>query len=142
MKKPADGQSRLLKARRRLSEWRAHHGGRGRPIPSEFWDEAADVARVEGIAETARALQLDPKRLSRLVGQVLTPSGLGAVGSLARTGFVEFDARTLSASESNGKVVLRFEGREGERLHIEVSGASMVEVSALARALWSRPCCS
>jgi hypothetical protein len=52
-------------ARQRLERWRKEHGGTGRAIPEELWDEAARVAREEGIAETARALRLDRYRLAR-----------------------------------------------------------------------------
>jgi hypothetical protein len=45
-----------------LTDWRRRHGGRGRPIPASLWSGAAEVARTNGVAETARALHVDPRR--------------------------------------------------------------------------------
>src|SRR5271154_706465 len=55
----------LETAREALASWRRLHGGRGRPIPAALWSDAADVARANGVAETARALRLDPRKLAK-----------------------------------------------------------------------------
>jgi hypothetical protein len=127
------GRSGLGRTRRRLERWRRRYGGRGRPIPEALWDEAVVIARVEGVAATARALRLDRGRLERRMGS--SSSALDAM-SRASDGFVELDARGLCAA---GQTVVRLEGRDGERLQIEWSSAGALDVAALIRAFGSRP---
>ena len=65
--------SDLDTTREALASWRRLHGGRGRPIPAALWSDAADVARANGVAETARALRLDPRKLAKLAeGEMLS----------------------------------------------------------------------
>lgn len=130
MKQQNAGRGRLDGTRRRLERWREMYGGPGRMIPEELWAEAAAIARIEGVNATARALRLDPRRLRRRMES-------GDAGSAkASDGFVEIDASGLC---SPGRTVLRFEGRDGERLVVELNGASACDVAELARLLWSRP---
>jgi hypothetical protein len=117
-----------------LASWRRSHGGRGRPIPAALWSDAADVARANGVAETARALRLDPRKLARLAEglaeraprSVVEPAGFVELGGL---GFGE--PRTA---------VLELVGREGDRVRVEIVGdvGGAVDLVALARAFWSR----
>lgn len=51
----------------------------------------------------------------------------------ASEGFIELEAGGLCAPV---RTVVRFEGRDGEKLELELAG---VDVVALARAFWSRP---
>ncbi len=131
----AGTRSRLGRTRRRLDRWREQYGGRGQPIPEDLWDAAVDVARVEGVDATARALRLDRARLTRRMGRRSVGLGLPEQPGDASDGFVEVDARGLCAP---GQTVLRFEGRDGERLEVELSGACALDVADLARAFWSR----
>jgi hypothetical protein len=117
-----------------FTDWRRRHGGRGRPIPTALWSEAADVARAAGVAETARALRLDPKRLAKLAE--------GRAESAPRSvvepaGFVELGVLGLREPR---KAVLELVGREGDRVRVEIVGdaGGVEEVVALARAFWSR----
>ena len=126
----------LETTREALTSWRRLHGGRGRPIPAALWSDAAEVARANGVAETARALRLNPRRLAELAE--------GRAESAPRSvvepaGFVELDLR-LGESREPRTVVLELEGREGDRVRVEVVGGagSAVELIALARAFWSR----
>lgn len=57
----------LETTREALAIWRRRHGGRGRRIPTALWDEARELAREHGVAETARVLRLDAVRLAKLV---------------------------------------------------------------------------
>lgn len=118
---------------RRLGRWREQYGGRGQPIPEDLWDAAVEVARVEGVASTARALRLDRGRLaSRVEGAAESlMRDRGAAGE-----FVELDARGLC---SPGQTVVRMTGRDGERLEIALSTPGAVDVVDLARAFWARP---
>lgn len=117
--------------RQRFERWRRQRGGPGKLIPQELWDEAADVARVVGVAATARALCVDRYRLASQMAECESAAGAAEIRDKA---FVEIDASGLLS----GTTVLRFESRDGERLQIEVSGASTVDVVRLAQAFWSR----
>jgi hypothetical protein len=134
-------QSRLPTVRRRLSEWRERHGGRGRPIPAALWDAAVTIARIEGIAQTARALGVDRRRLERLAGSEAAPAASALrVASPPSVEFVQLDTE---AFRPRGHAVVQLESADGERVRVELSGASAVDVVALSRAFWSRGrCCS
>ena len=126
----------LGKIQRKLSSWREQHGGRGRPIPDELWVAVAEVAAVEGVGTTARALGVDRERLARRVEErsatlLAAPSRQTA---LASAGFVEVDAGSVFA---RGRTVVRLTSRDGEQLEISVEGGA-VDVAAVARAFWER----
>jgi hypothetical protein len=127
----------LETVRETLAAWRRSHGGRGRPIPAALWSDAADVARTNGIAETARALRVDPSRLAKVVeGRTeVAPRSVVAPAT-----FVELGGLGLGAPREACKVVLELVGREGDRVRVEVAGdaGGVEEVVALARAFWSR----
>jgi hypothetical protein len=117
-------------AREALASWRRLHGGRGRQIPAALWSDAADVARANGVAETARALRLNPRKLAKLAE--------GAPRSVVEpVGFVELCGLGFKEPRT---VALELVGREGDRVRVEVVGGegSAVELVALARAFWSR----
>ena len=120
-----------------LASWRRLHGGRGRPIPEALWSDAADVARANGVAETARALRLNPRKLAKLAegGAESAPRSV-----VERSGFVELGSFGLGAWREPRAVVLELVGREGDRVRVEVVGGegSAVALVALARAFWSR----
>jgi hypothetical protein len=124
--------------REALASWRRSHGGRGRPIPAALWSDAAEVARANGVAETARALRLNPSKLAKL--------SEGGTESAPRrsmvepAGFVELGSLGLGGPREPRTVVLDLVGREGDRVRVEVVGGpgSVVELVVLARAFWSR----
>ncbi len=124
----------LETTREALAQWRRAHGGRGRPIPAALWADAAEVARANGVAATARALRVDARKLSRLVEGRLVE---GRRSVVERAGFVELGG--LGVVEAR-KAVLELVGREGDRVRVEVVGdASVAEhFVAVARAFWSR----
>jgi hypothetical protein len=123
--------------REALESWRRLHGGRGRPIPAALWSDAAGVARANGVAKTARALRLNPRRLAELA-EGRAESAPRSVAEPA--GFVELGGLRLGESREPRVAVLEFMGREGDRVRVEVVGGagSAVELVALARAFWSR----
>jgi hypothetical protein len=123
--------------REALASWRRSHGGRGRPIPAALWSDAAAVARANGVAETARALRLNPRKLAKLA----EGRGESAPRSAVETaGFVELGGLGLGELRGPRAVMLELVGREGDRVRVEVvgEGGSAVELVALARAFWSR----
>jgi hypothetical protein len=132
-----NGRKDLAATREALASWRRLHGGPGRPIPAALWSEAADVARANGVAETARALRLDVGKLAKLVE--------GGVESAPRSvvepaGFVALSGLGLGEPRDPRKAVLELVGREGDRVRVEVAGdaGAVVELVALARAFWGR----
>lgn len=131
------GDDRLAQTARRLERWRRQHGGRGRAIPDELWNEAVEVALAEGVEPTARALRVDVERLARRVGDGRVTTGKEI--QLGGGGFVELDARGLCVS---GTTTVRLVGSDGERLEIEIEGGPEVDVIGLARTFWSRRGCS
>ena len=110
------GRSRLTPDSYRLTQWRAQPGGRGIPVPEELWAEVVKVARVEGAGTTARALRLDRTRLEARIAM-----DRGAEVTEACSGFVELDAGRLGLSP---RTVVRFHGRDGKRLEVELSAVS------------------
>jgi hypothetical protein len=135
-------RSKLSAVRQRLERWRERHGGRGRRIPEELWNAATEVARVDGVGSTARALRLDVGLLARRLEVASRPADLVPVQAMASEAprasddFIELDARALSAP---GQMVVRLESEDGEKLELELSGACMPSAVQLARAFWSRP---
>jgi hypothetical protein len=124
------GRSRLALTHARLTQWRAQHGGRGIPVPEELWAEVVKVARVEGADTTARALHLDRARLEARMAM-----DRGTEVAEARSGFVEVDAARLGLSP---RTVVRFHGRDGERLEVELAAGAAIDLAALAEAFWRR----
>lgn len=128
-------REQLGRVQKRLARWRAQRGGRGRPIPEALWAAAAEVAAVDGVEATARALDVDRARLSRRVKQS-PPRAVGAPNaSLAATAsFVEVDAERVF---SRGQMLVRLTNRDGEHLEIALEGGA-ADVTTVARAFWSR----
>jgi hypothetical protein len=124
------GRSRLALTHARLTQWRAQHGGRGIPVPEELWAEVVKVARVEGAGTTARVLGLDRARLEARMAM----DGGTEVAQVSG-GFVEFDAGRLGLSP---RTVVRFHGRDGERLEVELGAGAAIDLAGLAEAFWRR----
>ena len=123
----------LGRVEKKLSSWRARHGGRGRRIPEELWRAAGEVAAVAGVKETARVLGIDHERLLRRVGAHRNgASVIAAPTAVASNAFVEVDAQRVFG---RGKTVVRLTSRDGEQLEVE---GSAMDVAAVARALWER----
>lgn len=98
-----------------------------------MWAEAAEVARIEGVGETARTLRVDRARLAARVDH--DPPAAVSVTAEASEAFVEVDTSRLCASP---RTLLRFQSPDGSRLEVELGAGSAVDVAALAEAFWSR----
>jgi len=127
------GGDRLAQVRDRLARWRAKHGGRGIRVPEVMWAEVVEVARVEGVEATAHALQLDTARLAARVTEA--GAATGEMATEAGGGFVELTAGRLGLSP---RTVIRFHGRDGERLEVELGAGAALDLAALAEAFWRR----
>jgi hypothetical protein len=128
------GRDRLTQTRARLARWRAAHGGRGIRVPEAMWVEVVEVARVEGVEATARALGLDRARLAARMTAAQAAAGGEPAGEVGG-GFVEIDAGRLGLA---ARTVIRLEGPDGERLEVELGAGTMVDVAALVDAFWRR----
>lgn len=116
--------------RSRFEQWRQTRQGKAR-IPDELWAAAIELARRNGINQTAAPLRLDGGKLKRLM--------LAAGASSQRTApptFVELRAPGGLAAESTvAEYTLELEGHN-RKLRIHCKGASAAELAALSRALW------
>jgi hypothetical protein len=98
-----------------------------------MWAEVVEVARVEGVEATARALHLDHARLAARMTAAGTAAG--EMPAEMGGGFVELDAGRLGLSP---RTVIRFHGRDGERLEVELAAGAVIDLAALAEAFWRR----
>jgi hypothetical protein len=122
----------MVKARRHLEDWRREHGGRGVRIPGKLWAEAVGVARTDGLFKTAKALRLEHSRLKVRARVVEGREGASDPGP--ETAFVEVGFESLGSS----RTVMEFVGRDGDRMRIDVTSSSPVDVVGLSRAFWGR----
>lgn len=116
--------------RRRIETWRRSSGGAGRRIPEALWAEAAEVASMTSVEDTARVLSLDRRRLERRVAARASKSSPAE--------FIE-----LSGVEVGGArmpAAIEFVDTDGARVRVEMRGRheGLVDVVELARAFWSR----
>jgi len=122
----------MVEARRHLDCWRREHGGRGVRIPEGLWEEAAGVARRDGLWKTARALGLEHGRLKARAR--LVEGRDAATDQVREARFVEVGLGPLDSA----RTVMEFLGRDGDRMRIEVAGSGVLDVVGLSRAFWSR----
>jgi hypothetical protein len=102
--------------RARFEAWRQNRQGR-EPIPDELWSAAIELARENGINQTAAALPL-------MAGKVTSGKSAAA--------FVELlTPRAVSLPECT----IELEGRRG-KIRIQLKGASAADLAGLSRALW------
>jgi hypothetical protein len=112
-------------------------------VPEELWNAAVEVARVEGVHATSKALRFNyyslRDRLARADSAALARS---KPDRDARATFVEVQMPSLPLapreSAVNDKTVVELVGTGGARMRIDVTGTSRVDVVALAQAFWSR----
>ena len=123
--RPSQSPSRrsVSAVRRDFGRWR-HARTPGARIPAELWDAAVELATEVGISPTSRALGLDYYALKKRVDATSAP---GPAPS-----FVEL---TLPALAADGECHLELEQRDGTRLRVELRGAAVAHVEAVARAL-------
>ena len=111
----------------RFENWRQTREGKAR-IPDELWSAAAEVARRDGVNQTAAVLHLDGGKLKRRM--MVT----GSVPDQATPpAFVE----KLRSRQAVGgsECTIELEGRNG-KLRIHWKGATAADLAGLSRALW------
>lgn len=140
--KRASGATEQLKALCfRVERWRAHRdGGRGL-VPEDLWNAAIEVARVEGLHATSKALRFN---YSSLKDRMLRADSAAPKPKKAdpEATFVQVQMPTLPSfappESARGQTVVELVSTRGARMRIDVTGASRVDVVGLAQAFWSR----
>jgi hypothetical protein len=111
---------------RQFEQWR--RGRRlGDRIPERLWAAAVAVARTQGVSRTARLLHLEEQKLKHRVAG----TGPGPRPATAPA-FVEL----LTPPAAGGECTVEVEGPRGGRLRIQLRGAPVPDLVALARVVW------
>jgi hypothetical protein len=137
MKRAREGTTEQLEALRcRVEQWRAHREGGRSMVPEDLWGAAVEMARVQGVHATSKALRFNyyslKDRLDRADGMALTRSRPDREAS-----FVEVQMPSPAAA-GDTKTVVELVGSGGARMRIDVTGTSGVDVVGLAQAFWGR----
>jgi hypothetical protein len=133
-----------------LAQWRKYGGGgRGKRIPAGLWQQAAAVARVEGVLATARATHLRVERLQAFVaaadprvtrrraqGRVVRQGDEAVAGSPAEPRDPQFVSVQLASSSRRPALTIELISRSGERMRIE--SAEGLDLSDVVHDFWSR----
>lgn len=123
----ATGQLASLCAR--VDRWREGCEGKRSRVPADLWNAAVDVARSEGVYATSRATGLNYQGLKDRVNAEPASAAMAP----SSPAFIEV---AMPRCDSAGRTVIQLEGRGGDRLRVEATGA--VDVVGLAHAFWSR----
>lgn len=119
----------LMELRRRLERWRRGRCKNAGRLPHQLWQLAAEVARIEGVAKTASALQLDRNRLEQWVAREAAPPPATEVGPA----FVELPPLAWG---HQAQCMLELEDASGRKLRISLSGDAIGQVRELSERLW------
>jgi hypothetical protein len=119
--------TQVERVRQRLERWRRTRKKRTR-IPEQLWQESVEVARSNGVNQTARALGLDYYGLKRRLDAGLAGS---AVEQEPVASFVELvGASPAVVSEC----LVEVESASGTKMRIHLKGAP--DVALLRSLLW------
>jgi hypothetical protein len=119
----------VVDLRRRLDAWRRGRAKLG-PIPPPLWNEAASLARVQGVHPIARSLGLDYNALKRharvgsVAGSTTTP--------VASSAFVEL--ALVPSSPAPAECTAELERGDGARMRVKL--ARREDLLALAESFW------
>jgi len=116
----------IEQVRTHFEYWRQSRRGKAR-IPDELWSAAVEVARRDGVNQTATALHLDGGKLKRrMMADGPVPD------KTMPQAFVEMVVpQVMGMSECT----IELEGRKGT-LRIHWKGATAADLAGLSRALW------
>lgn len=112
--------------RARFESWRQNRKGKAR-IPDELWSAAVQVARRDGVNQTAALLHLDGGKLKRRMLEAVSVPDKAAARA-----FVEIMAPHAAVPS---ECTIELEGRKG-KMRIHWIGATAAELAGLSRALW------
>ena len=140
MKRAKEAPTEQLKALLgRVEHWRMHREGGRSMVPEGLWKAAVEVARVEGVHATSKALRFNYYSLKDRLDQA-DSAALTRRKPERETTFVEVQMPSLAprGSASDDKTVVELVGSCGARMRVVITGTSRVDVVSLAQAFWSR----
>lgn len=129
--------TRLAQLFERVGRWRASRENAKSRVPEELWSQAVEVARVDGVWATSKALRFNYCNLQRRLASAPKVRGKGASIEPVSTQFVEIPASTIATRCTDAKVVVELLGPRNDRMRIEADPRAL-DVVALVRAFWSR----
>jgi len=118
----------LERLRRRFQHWR-RSGRRGRKIPDELWNEAADLARTQSVTRVARGPGLDYNALKPRVEE-----GWPKAKGLPDVQGPDFIELSLDRVARIPECVMECQGSHG-KLTIRLTEPEATDVVLLAKAL-------
>ena len=116
--------------RRRFVEFRQTHAVRSR-LPEELWEGAAKLARRDGLAATARALDVDQPSLKKWTERFDPQARQRRRRRAAAPAFVELLA---SGPAHTSGCRVEVESPRGAKLRLEFSTIAAVQLAELIRA--------
>ncbi|HET8939048.1 MAG TPA: hypothetical protein VFN67_36640 [Polyangiales bacterium] len=139
-----------------LGQWRKNGGGgRGKRIPEAVWQQAAAVARVDGIHTTARVARLNYERLKTSMAaydaarsaepvEVLDGGahrddaalGRGKKQALAKPRAMQFVSVPMAPVAARRAMTIELISRSGDRVRIESTDA--LDVAVVVESFWSK----
>ena len=128
--------TRLAQMFERVERWRASRESLRSRVPEELWSQAVEVARVDGVWATSKALRFNYCNLQRRLASA--PKARGASIEPVATEFVEIPRSAIATLPSaDAKVIVELVGPRNDRMRIEADPRAL-DVAALVRAFWSR----
>jgi hypothetical protein len=112
--------------RTRFENWRQTRKGKAR-IPDELWSAAVEVARRDGVNQTATVLHLDGGKLKRRI--------MAADSVREKTEAPAFVEMMVPHAAVSSECTIELEGRKG-KVRIHWTGATAADLASLTRALW------
>jgi hypothetical protein len=115
-------------------------------VPEDLWNAAVEVARVEGVHATSKALRFNYYSLKdrlvladRAAAATSAPKKADGLATFVEVKMPAPPRPAARESEAGGHAVVEFVGAGGARMRVDVSGgATHVDVVGLAHAFWSR----
>jgi len=120
--------------RRRIDDWRRTRTRRS-PMPGQLWEGAVALARAQGVYPIAHALGVNYDSLKRRV--VTETSGRRRADGAAAS-FVELRPSVPFDLPRPPGAVFELSNRGGDKLVVQLSGGSDLDVMRLTAAFWSR----
>ena len=129
--------TRLAQMFERVELWRASRERPKSRVPEALWRGAVEIARVDGVWATSKALRFNYCNLQRRLASAPKVRGRSASIERIDTEFVEIPASAIATRCADAKVVVEMLGPRNDRMRIEAD-PSVLDVVALVRAFWSR----
>jgi len=137
-KKRKPRSARLAQLCERVEQWRSSRESPKSRVPEVLWSEVVEVARVDGVWTTSKALRFNYADLQRRLASAPRVRARGAsIEPRAISEFVEIRASAIAARGTDTKVIVELFGARDDRMRIEADPRAL-DVAALVRAFWSR----